>query len=85
MVKNEGPKFQLTKPLAWLDEGEIRSQQWLINSFGLDITAFENTVNVVSFAIDELAELFKLTYTLADLENSGEVSQRTSYGRFSDY
>ena len=36
-------------------------------------------------SIDELAELFKLTYTLADLENSGEVSQRTSYGRFSDY
>jgi len=59
MVKNKGPKVLLTRPLAWLDEGETRSQQWLMKYFGLNITAFENTVNVVSFAIDELAESIK--------------------------
>ncbi|MBM3118686.1 MAG: hypothetical protein FJ006_03905 [Chloroflexi bacterium] len=56
MVKNKGPKVLLTRPLAWLDEGEAKSHQWLMKYFGLNITAFENTVNVVSFAIDELAE-----------------------------
>jgi len=56
MVMNKAPKVFLTRPLAWLDEGEARSQQWLMKYFGLNITAFENTVNIVSFAIDELAE-----------------------------
>lgn len=59
MVKNKRTKVLLTKPLAWLDKRETQSAQWLMKYFGLNITAFENTVNVVSFAVDELAESIK--------------------------
>lgn len=79
MVKNKGPKVLLTRPLAWLDEGETRSQQWLMKYFGLNITAFENTVNIVSFAIDELAESVKESpLRVGDLKlqkNRGQMTQ----------
>lgn len=80
MVKNKGPKVLLTRPLAWLDEGEVRSQQWVMKHFGLDITAFENTVNIASFAVDELAESIIKTSpsAISDLkleENKEKVKQ----------
>ncbi len=56
MENSESPKVFLTRPLAWLDEAEMESQAWLMKNFGLEITAFDNTVNVASFAIDELTE-----------------------------
>lgn len=35
--------------------------------------------------IAELKELYELTYILADLDNAGEVSERISYGKYSNY
>lgn len=51
--------FLLTRPLAWLDEREAQSGRWLMEHFGIDITALENTINVISFAIDQLGESVK--------------------------
>lgn len=56
---NREPMFLLTRPLAWLDEREAESRQWLMEHFGIAITALENTINVISFAIDELGEPVK--------------------------
>lgn len=76
---NKGPKVLLTRPLAWLDEGEVCSQQWLMKHFGLSIAAFENTVNVVSFAIDELTESIQASpLAISDLkleENKEKLKQ----------
>ena len=56
---NKKPKILLTRPLWWLDEREEESRQWLMKHFALDITAFENTVNVISFAIEDIEQPIK--------------------------
>ena len=58
-MMNKEPMFLLTRPLAWLDEREALTGQWLMEHFGMDIAALENTINVISFSIDQLGESVK--------------------------
>ena len=51
--QEQKPIILLARPLLWLDEREEESRQWLMSRFALTITAFENTIDVVSFAIEE--------------------------------
>ena len=62
--------FLLSTPLSWLDERESESLAWLMNHFPLEITSFENTVNILTFAIEELEQpLRSLSHTIRDLDN----------------
>lgn len=66
---NKEPKVLLTRPLWWLDEREEESRQWLMKRFALDITAFENTVNVISFAIEDVEQPIKASSLSAELKS----------------
>lgn len=76
---NKEPKIMLTRPLWWLDEREEESRHWLMERFALGITAFENTVNVISFAIEDIEQPIKASsLKITDLQskkNEGELKQ----------
>ena len=60
----------MSRPLAWLDERETETLSWLMDRFPLDITSFENTVNILTFAIEQLEQPFRSSSsTISDLEN----------------
>jgi hypothetical protein len=69
---NKKPKILLTRPLWWLDEREEESRQWLMEHFALEVTAFENTADIISFAIEDIEQPIKSSsLKISDFE-SGE-------------
>jgi hypothetical protein len=67
------PIILLYRPLSWLDEREAETLSWLMNNFPLQIASFENTVNILTFAIEQLEQpIVSFSYTIGDLENKAQ-------------
>ncbi|MDP2953609.1 MAG: hypothetical protein Q8O76_09875, partial [Chloroflexota bacterium] len=60
-----------------MDEREGETLSWLMNHFPLEITSFENTVNILTFAIQQLEQpIVSSSRTIGDLEDkAGEVDE----------
>jgi len=71
--KPQKPIILLSRPLSWLDERETETLSWLMNNFPLEITSFENSINILTFAIQQLEQpIVSSSYTIGDLENKAQ-------------
>ena len=69
-IKPEKPIIVFTKPLSWLDNRERQSMALLMAHYPWGITSFENTLNILSFAVEELEEPIKSSpYKISDLQD----------------
>ncbi|MCH8088796.1 MAG: hypothetical protein IH955_02140, partial [Chloroflexi bacterium] len=85
---NNDPVMFFTNPLSWLDERELESHEWLMKNFGFEVTAFQNTVDLVTFAIEQIEnpDTRHLETLISKLKSGkGLTTQKVQLGTFVSY